>query len=112
MSALHADPEMATASATLTLLNKQAEELRAHLATLRRSLADVQRDFSESRAAQLKEANEKLVLAVVHADTIAESAVSHMDQLMLTSQRDAVTGMPNRGLILDRLDNAIALAPS
>ncbi|MFC5435487.1 diguanylate cyclase domain-containing protein [Rhodanobacter umsongensis] len=91
-------------------LNQQAERLRMRLAKLRQNLAQVQRDFNDSHAAQLKEANEKLVLAALHADTNAESAISDLDQLLRVSQRDALTGMPNRALILDRLDSAIAAA--
>lgn len=91
-------------------LNQQAERLRTRLAKLRQNLAQVRHDFSDSHAAQLKEANEKLVLAALHADTNAESAISDLDQLLRVSQRDALTGMPNRALILDRLDTAIAAA--
>ena len=91
-------------------LNQQAERLRTRLAKLRQNLAQVRHDFSDSHAAQLKEANEKLVLAALHADTNAESAISDLDQLLRVSQRDALTGMPNRALILDRLDSAIAAA--
>lgn len=91
-------------------LSQQAERLRTRLAKLRQNLAQVQRDFNDSHAAQLKEANEKLVLAALHADTNAESAISDLDQLLRVSQRDALTGMPNRALILDRLDSAIAAA--
>ncbi len=109
-SKLRADPATATANMTLTLLNQQAKELRTRLATLRRSLANVQRDFSSNHASQLKDANEKLVLAVAQADMLAASAVHQLDQLVQSSQRDVVTGTPNRALILDRLDNAIALA--
>jgi diguanylate cyclase len=91
-------------------LNQQAKRLRTRLAKLRQNLAQVQRDFSDSHAAQLKEANQKLVLAALHADTNAESAISDLDQLLRVSQRDALTGMPNRALILDRLDSGIAAA--
>lgn len=93
---LGTEPAATTVNTTLTLLKQQARELRAHLATLRRSLVDAQRDFSTSK---LKEASDKLVLAV-----------AQLDQLVQTSQRDIVTGIPNRALILDRLENAIALA--
>jgi diguanylate cyclase (GGDEF)-like protein len=104
------DSEVAAAKETLQLLNEQAEELRAHLTTLRQSLREIRRDFSENQAAQLREANEELVLAALHANTIAESAMTNLNQLTRISQRDAVTGMPNRALILDRLENAIAVA--
>lgn len=102
--------EVAASKQTLRLLNEQAQELRSHLGTLRQSLRQARRDFSESQAAQLRRANEELVLAALHANTIAESAVDNLNQLTRISQRDVVTGMPNRALILDRLDNAIKMA--
>ena len=110
MNARNSDPAAAAAKGTLFQLNQQAERLRTHLAKLRQNLAQVQRDCSESHAAQLQEANEKLVLAALQADTNAESAISDLDQLLRVSQRDALTGTPNRALILDRLDSAIAAA--
>jgi len=51
-----------------------------------------------------------LVLAALHAETIAEQAVSHLNQLVRSSQHDALTDTPNRALMLDRLENAIAFA--
>ena len=104
------DSDVAAAKETLRLLNEQAQELRVHLATLRQSLRDTRHDFSENQSNQLREANEELVLAALHANTIAESALTNLNQLTRISQRDVVTGMPNRALILDRLDNAITLA--
>jgi diguanylate cyclase (GGDEF)-like protein len=60
--------------------------------------------------AELREANEQLILAALHAETIAQNAVTHLDELAHSSQHDALTGMPNRALMLDRLENAIAFA--
>jgi len=110
VNAGNSDSPAAEPKGTLVQLKQQAERLRAHLAKLRQNLAQVRHDYSESHAAQLREANEKLVLAALHADTNAESAISDLDQLLRVSQRDALTGTPNRALILDRLDSAIAAA--
>ncbi|HUH30084.1 MAG TPA: diguanylate cyclase [Rhodanobacter sp.] len=104
------DSGVAAPKDTLRLLNAQAQGLRAHLTMLRRTPRGVRRDFSENQMAQLREANEELVLAALHANTIAESAVDTLSQLTRISQRDVVTGMPNRALILDRLDYAITVA--
>ncbi len=101
---------MAAAKETLLLLNEQAGELRTHLASLRQSLRETRQDISGNQDKQLRETNEELVLAALHANTIAESALTNLHQLTRISQRDVVTGMPNRALILDRLDNAITLA--
>ena len=70
----------------------------------------MQRDFSEERAAQLLEANERLVLRSLHAETLAESAVSSLGELTRSSQRDVLTDTPNRALMLDRVENAISTA--
>jgi diguanylate cyclase len=105
------DPDDAAAAAgTVALLNKQADEIRADIIRSRRELEQLQREFSGTRAAQLVEANEQLVLAALQAETIAETATSHLDELARSSQRDALTDTPNRALMLDRLENAISLA--
>lgn len=65
---------------------------------------------SGPRGAELREANEQLILAALHAEAVAESAVSHLDELARSLKHDALTGTPNRALMLDRLENAIAFA--
>jgi diguanylate cyclase (GGDEF)-like protein len=102
--------DVAAAEHALALLNEQADEVRAEIVRSRRELAKVQREFGGSRAAQLVEANEQLVLAALQAETLAEAATGHLDELARSSQRDALTDTPNRALMLDRLENAIALA--
>ncbi len=82
----------------------------AELARLRRELTAARNDCDARRSAQLREANEKLLLAALQADQIAESAVNDRDVLASRSQRDPLTGTPNRSLMLDRLESAIALA--
>jgi diguanylate cyclase (GGDEF)-like protein len=79
-------------------------------AELQRNRADVQHILTSGQATVLQEANEQLVLAALHAETVAEEAVSHLDKLARSSQHDALTDTPNRALMLDRLENAIALA--
>jgi diguanylate cyclase (GGDEF)-like protein len=106
-------PDTADASAaasTVAALMQQADAIRADIVRSRHELAQVQRDIGGTRAAQLVEANEQLVLAALQAETIAEAATGHLDELARTSQRDALTDTPNRALMLDRLQNAIALA--
>lgn len=103
-------PKLAEAQRTLALLLAQADGVRSQLSDLRRDLEQVQLEFSGTRGAQLLEANEQLVLAALHAESIAETAVSNLDDLARTSQRDPLTGLPTRGLMLDRLDKAIGLA--
>ena len=102
--------DVVSAERALALLNKQADQIRAEIVRSRQELAKVQHDVSGARAAQLVEANERLVLAALQAQTVAEMARAHLDELARSSQRDALTDTPNRALMLDRLENAIALA--
>src|SRR5687768_9624348 len=104
------DPKLAAATRRLALLEAQAAAVRAELSRLRRDLAQVQQDFTGLRAAQLLEANERLVLAALQADTIAETAISNLDQLSRSTQRDVLTDTPNRALMQDRVDHAVAIA--
>jgi diguanylate cyclase len=105
------DPgDVLAAARTVALLNKQADEIRADITRSRRELEKLQRACGGTTAAELVEANEQLVLAALQAETIAETATSHLDELARSSQRDALTDTPNRALMLDRLENAISLA--
>ena len=102
--------QVEAATRTLVLLNQQAEEARAELVGLRQDLMEVQHNLTEVRAAELREANEHLVLAALHAETIADKALSHLGEMTRVSQRDALTNTANRSLMVDRLNNAVALA--
>lgn len=102
--------QAAAATRTVTLLDEQADDLRAELVKLRSDLQRAQASLSELRDDHLREANEQLVLAALHAETIAEIAVNNLDELARSSQLDALTDTPNRALMLDRLEGAIALA--
>jgi diguanylate cyclase len=110
MSAHPDTAEVAAAARELALLRRQADQVRADIVRSRSELAQVQRDYGETRAAQLVEANEQLVLAALQAETVAEAATGQLDEIARSSQRDSLTDTPNRALMLDRLENAIALA--
>lgn len=103
-------PKPVAVTRTLAQLNANVDERRAELMTLRRELAKVPNDFSMSPATLLVEANQQLVLAALLAEAIAESAVGNLDELARASQRDVLTDTPNRALMLDRLETAIAMA--
>jgi len=101
---------LAKAKRALAVLDKKATDLRQELLELRQKLAGARHLLSESRAAQLQEANQQLVLAALQADEIAESAAADLAALRLVYQRDAVTGTLNRALMLDRLQSALLSA--
>jgi diguanylate cyclase len=100
--------EVAKASRTLALLQERAAALSAELVTLQEKLAALQRTFGAPP--QLLEANEHLVLAALRAELLAETAVNTLGDVTRSSQRDALTGTPNRALMLDRIGEAIGMA--
>ena len=103
-------PDAAEAARALAEVEAQTFEARAELADLRLQLAEVRHALTESRAVQLVEANEQLVLAALKAQEVADTARSDLDALTHASQSDSLTGLPNRVVMLDRLENAITLS--
>jgi diguanylate cyclase (GGDEF)-like protein len=77
---------------------------------LQTQLAEVRAAISADRAALLVATNERLVMAVLEAQIAAETATSNFGELARASQRDALTDTPNRTLMLDRMESAIAMA--
>jgi diguanylate cyclase (GGDEF)-like protein len=110
MNARHNSIEVATATQIVEELDDRASSLRRELVRLQQTLTTLGVELAKPRATELLLANEQLVLAALHADQIAETAVGKLDELVRTSQRDALTGTPNRTLMLDRINAAIALA--
>jgi diguanylate cyclase (GGDEF)-like protein len=112
-------------SATTTLLareaavlaREQAADLRQEAADRRDKVADLRdeviRDAAKRRAhgeTQLLEANEHLVVAAIHSQTMTEVAEHATLQMSFKAERDFLTGLPNRALLADRLAQSIALA--
>jgi diguanylate cyclase (GGDEF)-like protein len=103
------DPSTPTMAAdALTLFRAQADELHADLVRLRRELAEVHREVDGSRAMQLLETNQKLVLAALSAEAIAETAISNLNEVTRSSQLDPLTHTANRSLMFRRLASAMA----
>lgn len=103
------DRKIAAAAGKLALLDSEVSQLRSELVVLRR-LGDQAQAIRRSQSAQLLEANEQLVLAALHSDHVAETAVSELFGLTNMHQRDGLTNTPNRALMLDRMEHAIDMA--
>ncbi|MFZ5582832.1 GGDEF domain-containing protein [Azospira oryzae] len=110
MSRPVAASQLAAARQTLASLRMLAWEARAELQELRSQLAEVRTELGFKQGEVLRQANEHLVLAALHAERVAEAALVDLDKLAQANQRDILTGTPNRMLLLDRLESALALA--
>jgi len=80
------------------------------MARLRCDVAATSNGFTEARAAQLLEVNERLVARALSALAVAAATARDPAGLTGPGQRDGLTGTPNRALMLDRLRVAIASA--
>ena len=99
------------------LAREQAADQRQAAADLRDEVADQREEAVRANSAhrahtesQLLEANEHLVVAVVHSQTMTEAAEHATVQMSIKAERDFLTGLPNRALLTDRLAQSIALA--
>lgn len=96
--------EQALAARTL------AADQRERSLLAREEALDSRFALSANAAAQLREANERLVVATVGAQELTEVAQQAIAQVSFIAEHDFVTGLPNRVLLLDRLRQSIALA--
>jgi diguanylate cyclase (GGDEF)-like protein len=105
-----AERDPAEAARELSRLREQTMQARGELRRLRRDIAEAQGRLERGQAAELLEANEQLVMAVLRARTEAAAATAALNAAARPAQVDALTELPNRLLLLDRLTQAIANA--
>lgn len=86
------------------------ESLRQALILLQDELKHARGALRSLHATELSEVNAKLVVAALRSDAIAEAALDNLAGLATDSYRDLLTGTPNRLLMNDHLEAAIALA--
>jgi diguanylate cyclase (GGDEF)-like protein len=98
------------ADAALFLLHEQVEEARAELSRLLQDVAEAENRRGGSHGAELLEANEQLVFAMLRAQAEAQTAAQALQEVARSAEHDEMTGLPNRVLLLDRLAHAIANA--
>lgn len=102
--------QVAAATQTIAHLRDEVVTLREQVVELRQALAAAEAPLVDGKTIALVEANGALVLSALHAAEVAESAMGELGELTKTSQRDVLTGTPNRALMMDRLEHAIAVA--
>ena len=112
MSALPApDPNFsANAARELAQLEVLVGEMRTRLTGLQRDVAEAESHLGSVQSVQLVEANEQLVLAAMRSQAHADTASQTLEEVSRTAQLDALTGLPNRLVLLDRLAHAIPTA--
>jgi diguanylate cyclase (GGDEF)-like protein len=80
---------------------------RARLADLNQDVADAEDRLGSLQSVQIVEANEQLVLSAMRAQTEADTTAQVLEEMSRTAQLDTLTGLPNRGVLLDHLEHAI-----
>ena len=83
---------------------------REVVADRREAAARAMAALAARNEAQMREANERLVVATVSAQTMTEVAEQATAQMAYMAEHDFLTGLPNRSLLTDRLAQSIALA--
>ena len=95
------------AQGDLDRLSERVKVMRAVLVQLLQDVIRADSRLEHDQAAQLLEANEHLVVSALGALTDAETAHGALDEASRVAGTDPLTGLPNRTVLLDRLDNAI-----
>src|ERR1700722_7781481 len=110
-------PVALAARGAAVLARERAADRREAAADLRDKIADQREEavwgttrHREHAQTHLLEANENLVVAAVHSQTMTEAAERAALQMTFKAERDFLTGLPNRALLTDRLTQSIALA--
>lgn len=84
--------------------------MRAVLVQLLQDVVKAESRLDRSQTAQLLEANEALVVSALGAQAEADTAHGELVEASKASRLDPLTGLPNRTLLMDRFDTAIANA--
>jgi diguanylate cyclase (GGDEF)-like protein len=91
-------------------LRQLAADLREKTMRTRRRAEKAKATLSARSEAQMREANEHLVVAMVHAQSMTDIAEQATRQMAYMAQHDFLTGLPNRALLTDRLSQSMVIA--
>jgi diguanylate cyclase (GGDEF)-like protein len=94
----------------LTKLQVQVEAVRVVLIRLLHDVVETEARLGSNPSLQIAEANEQLVLNALRIQTDADNSASALNAASRAAERDPLTKLPNRVLLLDRLTQAIAFA--
>ena len=100
--------EIATAEAKLDHLNAQVTAMRAVLMQLLQDVARTEKSLDNGQVSQLLQANEQLVLSGLELRAEVDSSAGALDEVTRAVALDSLTQLPNRTVLLDRLERAIA----
>ena len=98
----------ATAALELAQLQVQVAAARAVLVRLLQDTAEAEIRLGSKQAAQLLEANERLLMSALQNQQEAETATHALSEVARSAELDGLTQLPNRWLLLDRLRHAMA----
>ena len=101
-------------------LHQEASDLRAKTAILhgkalrakkaKKKIAKEKEALNTHNESMLREANERLVIATINAQTMTEAAEKATLRMFYMAEHDNLTGLPNRSLLNDRLEQAVSFA--
>ena len=107
---LRIDPGAAEAARELALIRTEIDESRIELARLREQLIVTRYEAGAVLQGRLVEANQRLVLATVAAQREREASEQTVVELTTAARLDALTGLPNRAVLRERIEMAISQA--
>ncbi|MET1078422.1 MAG: diguanylate cyclase [Pseudomonas sp.] len=98
------------AARELAHLLEQTDEARGVLALLQQHVAATENRLVITSSSQLVEANAQLVVSMLRSQVRVDKTERQLKEALHLAEFDALTGLPNRSLLLDRVKQAISVA--